>query len=484
LAQRARLWHGQAVQQTPLAFPPPVMPLDAPPDLRGPEARRRVPAPRRSDPLRRTAQSPIRLLPRRLGRYTLFDHIGRGGMADIYLAEAETDLGGRRMVVIKEVLPAFADNGDFSEMLVSEAKLASQLSHANVVKVEYLGRENGSLYIAMEYVEGLDLREVLRRCARRKIALPIEFSLRIVIEALKGLSFAHRAKDDEGQHLGVVHRDVSPSNVLLSFEGEVKLCDFGIARANLVACELSEEAILGKAGYMSPEQARGDALDARADVFAAGIILWELLAGRRLYKAAEGESLLHVARRAERPALEPRGLIDEERLHAIIARALAPARDDRYPTAAALLQDLEDYAASARMVGSPLRFGDWLLEHFGNEVLPLRRARALVHKALARGPAAVIQPIVESHLPDYDMTPSAFPVTERADPTPSPAAFERELSETPRRPRVSRAVVKKSAPRAEEKAVKKRDAAGARGFVVAMLLSMLAFGALWFLATR
>jgi serine/threonine-protein kinase len=336
----------------------------------------------------------------------------------------------------------------------------------------------------MEYVEGLDLREVLRRCARRKIALPIEFSLRIVIEALKGLSFAHRAKDDEGQHLGVVHRDVSPSNVLLSFEGEVKLCDFGIARANLVACELSEEAILGKAGYMSPEQARGDALDARADVFAAGIILWELLAGRRLYKAAEGESLLHVARRAERPALEPRGLIDEERLHAIIARALAPARDDRYPTAAALLQDLEDYAASARMVGSPLRFGDWLLEHFGNEVLPLRRARALVHKALARGPAAVIQPIVESHLPDYDMTPSAFPVTERADPTPSPAAFDRELSETPRRPRVSRAVVKKSAPRAEEKAVKKRDAAGARGFVVAMLLSMLAFGALWFLATR
>ncbi len=471
------------MQQTPLAFPPPVMPLDAPPDLRGPKARRREQTVKRADPLRRTAQSPIRLLPRRLGRYTLFDHIGRGGMADIYLSEAETDLGGRRLVVIKEVLPAFADSRDFSEMLVSEAKLASQLSHANVVKVEYLGRDNGSLYIAMEYVEGLDLREVLRRCARRKIALPIEFSLRIVIEALKGLSFAHRAKDDEGQHLGVVHRDVSPSNVLLSFEGEVKLCDFGIARANLVACDLSEEAILGKAGYMSPEQARGDSLDARADVFAAGIILWELLAGRRLYKAAEGERLLDVARRAERPALEMRGLVDEERLHDVVERALRLDREDRYPSAAAMLQDLEDYASSARMVASPLRFGDWLLEHFGGEVLPVRRARALVHKALARGPAAVIQPIVEAHLPDYDMTPSAFPVTERADPTPSPASFDRELSETPRRPRVTR-TMKKSAARVDEKAIKKRDAAGARGFLVAMLLSMMAFGALWFLATR
>jgi eukaryotic-like serine/threonine-protein kinase len=320
--------------------------------------------------------APERVLPRRVGRYTLFAHIGRGGMADIYLAQADTGLGGTRLVVIKEVLTKLAHSDEFADMLVSEAKLAARLSHANVVKVEDLGRANGALYIAMEYVEGLDLREMLRRCAKTRVALPVEFSLRIVIEALRGLSFAHRAKDDEGKPLGIVHRDVSPSNVLLSFEGEVKVCDFGIARATPLAEELPEDAILGKAGYMSPEQALGEALDARADVFAVGIILWELLAGRRLYKAGEGERLLDVARAAAIPPLPSRELPREEELHAIVARALSVDRAERYPSAAAMLTDLEEYAAAARMIASPIRFGDWLMDQFGQEVVLDRRARA------------------------------------------------------------------------------------------------------------
>src|SRR6185437_8408242 len=177
-----------------LALPPALTPLS-------PRVEPRSPAGRAS--LAAIEQASI--LPRRLGRYHLFAHIGRGGMADIYLAQAETALGdARRLVVVNEVL--------------------------------------------------------------------------------RGLSFAHRARDEEGRPLGIVHRDVSPSNVLLSFEGEVKVCDFGIARAHALAGELPEETIAGKAGYMSPEQARGESLDARADVFAAGIILWEMLAGRRLYK--------------------------------------------------------------------------------------------------------------------------------------------------------------------------------------------------------
>ena len=363
------------------------------------------------------------MLPRRLGRYQLFAHIGRGGMADIFLAQADAGLGGSRLVVIKEVLPKLAHSAGFAEMLVSEAKLAARLSHANVVKVEDLGRAGGALYIAMEYVEGLDLRELLRRCARSKIALPVEFSLRIVIEALRGLSYAHRARDDEGRRLGIVHRDVSPSNVLLSFEGEIKLCDFGIARANTVAEELPEDAsILGKAGYMSPEQAWGEPLDARADVFAAGIILWELLAGRRLYKAGEGEKLIDLARLAAVPALPPRDLPREAELYAIVARALSEDREERYPTAAAMLQDLEDYAAAARMVASQIRFGEWLMVEFGQEVVLDRRARERVMRALSRGPAAVIEPLAPSGLPDYDATPSAFPVALRADREVEPAA--------------------------------------------------------------
>jgi eukaryotic-like serine/threonine-protein kinase len=384
------------------------------------------------------ATEPVRLLPRRLGRYHLFAHIGRGGMADIYLAQAETGLGdARRLVVIKEVLPRYAHSAEFAEMLVSEAKLAARLNHASVVKVEDLGRADGILFIAMEYVEGLDLRELLRRCAKNKVALPVEFSLRIVVEALRGLSFAHRARDDEGRRLGIVHRDVSPSNVLLSFEGEIKLCDFGIARANALADDLPEEAILGKAGYMSPEQARGASIDPRADVFSAGIILWELLAGRKLYKAVEGERLIDLARAAAIPALPCRDLPREDELHAIVARALRENPDERYPTAAAMLHDLEEYAAAARMAASQLRFGEWLMESFGQDVVSDRRARERVMRALARGPVTVIdviepaprpEPDAESvaipllrsalHEPaepsEYDATPSAFPVAMRA----------------------------------------------------------------------
>ncbi|APR84988.1 Serine/threonine kinase PKN11 [Minicystis rosea] len=379
------------------------------------------------------SDEPLRVLPRRLGRYTLFAHIGRGGMADIYLAQADTGLGGSRLVVIKEVLPKLAHSDGFAEMLVSEAKLAAQLSHANVAKVEDLGRAGDSLYIAMEYVEGLDLREMLRRCAKSKVALPVEFSLRIVIEALRGLSFAHRARGNDGRPLGIVHRDVSPSNVLLSFEGEVKVCDFGIARANPLAEEIQEDTILGKAGYMSPEQARGETLDARADVFAMGIILWELIAGRRLYKIGDGERPLEVARAARIPELPSRDLPREEELYAIVRRALTVDREARYKSAAAMLQDLEDYAAATRMIASPIRFGEWLMDQFGHEVVLDRRARERVVRALARGPAAVIQPLGTQ--PEVENTPSAFPVALRADaddveePAPSSTSDAREIAD-------------------------------------------------------
>ncbi len=464
--------------------------------------RRLAPKPRASAP----EASPVRVLPRRLGRYQLFAHIGRGGMADIYLAQADTGFGdATRLVVIKEVLPRLAHSAEFAEMLVSEAKLAARLNHANVVKVEDLGRADGSLFIAMEYVEGIDLRELLRRCAKTKVALPVEFSLRVVIEALRGLSFAHRARDEGGRHLGIVHRDVSPSNVLLSFEGEVKLCDFGIARANALADELSEEAIAGKAGYMSPEQARGEALDPRADVFAVGIILWELLAGRRLYKAGEGERLLDVARKAVVPELPSHDLPRESELYAIVRRALQRDRDARYPTAAAMLHDLEEYESAARMVASQIRFGEWLMENFGQEVVTDRRARERVMRALARGPVAVIRPLpspaqtaetpapkavrskaTESYLPDYDATPSAFPVALRAEPAdepaaPAPAAGEPAArapggDETP----LSGTLV---APRVTTKESPAR-AFNARLLVYVMLLTGLVYAALRIVLTR
>jgi serine/threonine protein kinase len=317
-------------------------------------------------------------LPRRFGPYTLFAPVGRGGMAELFLARAETELGATKLAVVKLILPAFGSDPRFSEMLIHEAKLAAGLSHRHIVQVHDLGRDEGRLYIAMEYVEGFDLNALLRLCTLNGEGLPAEYALGIVADVLEGLDYAHRR--------GLVHRDVSPSNVLISYEGEVKLCDFGIAHANDLVREGREEAseaLKGKAGYMSPEHARGESLDARADVFAAGIILWELLAGRRLYKMRCEVPLLEQARRAEIPALPDKGLPNREDLERIVGRALAKDKDDRYPSAAAFLLELEGYLARAGLLASRLKLGEWISETFGTAMLEERRAseRALPKSA-------------------------------------------------------------------------------------------------------
>ena len=297
-------------------------------------------------------------------------------MAEIFLARATTELGAARLCVVKQIIAEFANHPQFAEMLIHEAKLAARLNHAHIVQVFDLGRADENLYIAMEYVEGFDLNALLRLCSGAKVPLPFEFALGIVSDVLKGLDYAHRRTDDAGRPLGIVHRDVSPSNILISLEGEVKLCDFGIAHANDLVQQTGlqiDEAIKGKAGYMSPEHARGEPIDARADVFAAGIVLWELLAGRRMYKKEEAASLLDVARRAEIPPLPKKDLPHEEKLHAIVGKALATKREDRYPSANALLRDLSGYMSDAKLVASPLKLGTWVVDHFGSEVVGRRK---------------------------------------------------------------------------------------------------------------
>ena len=341
-------------------------------------------------------------------------------MAEIYLARQKTDLGVARRCVVKQILPELASDGAFSDMLVHEAKLAARLDHANVVQVFDLGREDARLFIAMEYVEGFDVNDLLRRCSRSKVPLPFDFAVHVVREALKGLDYAHRRTDDEGRPLGIVHRDVSPSNLLVSFEGEVKVCDFGIAHANEALGEAKatdvDEALKGKAGYMSPEHARGESLDARADVFAAGIILWELASGRRLYRVTDdGLTLLDHARRAEVPPLSDRGLPAVDDLQAIVTRALSANREGRYPSAAAMQRDLEGYAIRARLMTSPLQLGNWLTGTFGHEIVQQRRARERAAAALEKGALVVMQPIVPASGPTplHGRTSERPPASER-----------------------------------------------------------------------
>ncbi|MEY4510054.1 MAG: hypothetical protein RLZZ450_2176 [Pseudomonadota bacterium] len=324
-------------------------------------------------------------LPRVFGRYVLFDRIGRGGMADIFLARADTALGGSRLCVVKQILPDLSHDPQFEQLLIEEAKLAARLTHGNVVQVFDLGREDDRLFIVMEYVEGYDLNQLLRAVSRAKLGLPAEFAILIVRKTLRALDYAHRLKDVGGNVIGLVHRDVSPSNVLISFEGEVKLCDFGIARAFSAHADEqvgapdevpAQARIEGKSAYMSPEHAQGREIDARADVFAAGIVLWELCAGRRLYRGSEQE-MLAQAQSGLVPRLPDRGLPAHQELQAVLDRALAIDRDDRFTSAQEFLTALEDYAVQAKLMASQLRFGTFLSEHFGTEMIELRRQREL-----------------------------------------------------------------------------------------------------------
>jgi serine/threonine protein kinase len=375
----------------------------------------------------RMSAAPSIVLPRTFGRYALFDFIGKGGMAEIYLARQKSQFGAARRCVVKQILPELASDSGYSDMLVHEAKLAAGLSHANVVQVFDLGREDGRLYIAMEYVEGFDLNELLRRCSRAKVPLPFELATHVVREALSGLDYAHRRTDDAGRPLGIVHLDVSPSNLLVSFEGEVKVCDFGIARANaaigLAAAHHFDEVIKGKAGYMSPEQARGEPVDSRADVFAAGIVLWELAAGRRLYKEEpeeDGLTLIERARRAEIPELPELNLPLGDQLRRIVGKALSPQREARYPSAAAMQRDLHDYAIRAKLMASPLQLGDWLAKTFGEEIVARRRVRERAAQALERGAPIVVQPVGSDATADAAVArPSSRPTSPGTGLAPS-----------------------------------------------------------------
>ncbi len=369
-------------------------------------------------------------LPRRFGPYLLFDQIGEGGMARLYLGHRKTSLGGERLVVVKQVLPMLANSEEFCRLLTQEAKLAAQLSHRNIAQVVDLGRENDVLYIAMEYVEGFDLRDLLRECSKKRLPLPVQYALLVILEVLRGLDYAHKKQGDSGKPLGIVHRDVSPSNVLISFEGDVKLCDFGIALAFGAETSIPQAGIQGKAGYMSPEAAAGGAIDERSDVFAAGIILWELLNGRRLYRGENRQApTLEMAAQAQIPPLKERGYPFEDVLHAVVMRALEKDPDRRTPNAAKMRADLENYVRQSSLFASPLKFGQWLTDNFAEEILARRRARESAARALASGPlvemASKTPPPVTCSVPEV---PRAKPAETAREPA---LAVPRKVSDPP-----------------------------------------------------
>lgn len=266
--------------------------------------------------------------PEQFGKYQLLEKIATGGMAEVYRARAFGMAGFEKILVIKRVLDHMAKDREFVEMFIDEARIAVQLQHVNIVQVFDLGKEGTQYYMAMEYVHGIDLSRLLSR-ARNLGSFPIPLALFIAAEMLKALQFAHHQVDAEGRPMQIVHCDVSPQNVLISYAGEVKILDFGIARAAFQA-DTQHRIVRGKYAYMSPEQVSGKTLDGRSDLFSLGIVLYEMLTGRRLFKMKSRDETLARVRRAEVPS--PRGYRPEisEDLEAFLLKVLSRNRDDRF----------------------------------------------------------------------------------------------------------------------------------------------------------
>ncbi len=275
-----------------------------------------------------------------MGQYYLLERIGRGGMAEIYKGLAYDLHGIKRTVVIKKILPQAAANREFIDMLIAEAKIAVMLSHGNIAQIYDLGRAGDDYFIVMEYVDGRSTSQIQRECATRNIPIPIPLACYLCAEIASGLDYMHQRTDERGQPLGIVHRDVSPQNVLISYSGTVKIIDFGIAKAR-TKLESTEVGILkGKFAYMSPEHARGDSIDHRSDIFSLGVILHELLTGKRLFKAKDHRETLKNVRRAQVPLPSSLRADIPPELDAIVMRALSKECGTRYQRAATLRDDL------------------------------------------------------------------------------------------------------------------------------------------------
>src|SRR4051794_33161560 len=223
--------------------------------------------------------------PIQFGKYTLFERIGRGGMAEVYKGRIQGPAGFERVFVVKRILPHLSDDASFIKMFVEEAKLSARLNHPNIVHIFELGAVEGEYFISMEYIRGHDLSETMRAIWKALGPPRPELVAYIGREACRGLAYAHSLTDETGKPLGMIHRDISPSNVMLSYEGAVKLLDFGIAKALGDTSEATKSGTMkGKYAYMAPEQTEGDNVDHRSDIFACGIVLHEVLTGRRLFK--------------------------------------------------------------------------------------------------------------------------------------------------------------------------------------------------------
>ncbi|MBK7859533.1 MAG: protein kinase [Archangiaceae bacterium] len=303
------------------------------------------------------------------GKYLLLERVNVGGMAEVFIAKAFGVEGFERILAIKKILPTMAEDEEFITMFIDEARISVQLNHANIVHIHELGKHDDAYFIAMEYVSGRDLRTILERYRRRKEIMPTAQAVYVASKICEGLDYAHRKKDARGQELSIIHRDVSPQNILCSYEGEVKIIDFGIAKAANRSQKTQAGILKGKFGYMSPEQVRGLPIDRRSDVFAVGVILYEMLTGEKLFVGESDFSTLEKVRNAE--VASPRQFNPNipAGLEKVVLKALTREAEDRYQWASDLQEDLMRFLLAGDAIYSAKHLSQFMKEAFAEDLM-------------------------------------------------------------------------------------------------------------------
>lgn len=305
-----------------------------------------------------------------VGDYEILGLIARGGMAEIYKAKKKGVKGFEKIIALKKILSGYGEDDKYIEMFVDEAKIAAELSHPNIVHIYDLGKKDDFYFIAMEYVLGKDLRLILRRLSELNQLFPEELALHLILKVLAALNYAHSAKDSKGKPLEIVHRDISPPNILVSFDGNIKLTDFGVSKATTKMHQTISGALKGKLLYMSPEQASSEAdIDYRSDLYSAGIILFELITGKKLFMDS---SDLLVLKKVQQGEVIPPGKIKKDidpELETIILKSLNKDREKRYDSASDMMKDIETYLMNTydRLPG-PIHVSHFLHSIFEEEI--------------------------------------------------------------------------------------------------------------------
>jgi serine/threonine-protein kinase len=318
---------------------------------------------------------------RQLGKFQLLKKIASGGMAEIHLAKQRGMEGFEKLVVIKTILSHLSSNEEFVQMFLHEARVAARLSHPNIVQIFDLGKVGSTYFIAMEYIQGENLRAITKAARKNKITIPLAHIVQIISRACEGLHYAHTKKDASGEPLNIVHRDISPQNILVSYEGMVKLVDFGIAKAATQYQETRSGVLKGKYSYMSPEQCQAKPLDGRSDIFSMGIVLWELATGKRLFKQSSELMILKNITEGEIP---PPCKINKNvpaELEAIILKALEQHPEHRFQTARNMHISLEEFMRNEGLNSGSIKLGSFMTNLFKDKLENLRK----IERAQAAG---------------------------------------------------------------------------------------------------